>query len=74
MADTLDDRPVCVLCVQWRCAGCKSHDWPDCCEWTTDAEPYWPDGSVAVITSQEYCEPCAAALAAYEEGHRGDTV
>lgn len=59
---------TCPLCVQWRCAECKSNEWPNCCEkaYEVSAEPYWPDGSVAVITQQEYCESCQQALAEYE--------
>lgn len=57
---------VCPLCVQWRCSQCKSQDWPVCCEWTTEAEPFWPDGTVATITQQNYCDRCAQALADYE--------
>lgn len=68
----MPDTPVCALCVQWRCAACKSQDWPDCCDWSTKAEPFWPDGTVAVITSPDYCEPCREMLAAYEEDRRGD--
>ncbi len=59
---------ACPLCVQWRCSACKSDDWPMCCdEAVTEptAEPYWPDGSVAVLTQQEYCDRCAQAVADY---------
>lgn len=63
---------VCAYCVQWRCAGCKSHEWPDCCDHTTDAEPYWPDGTVATITTNEPCPPCAETLAQYEQDRAGD--
>jgi hypothetical protein len=67
MGSMSDDLIVCPLCVQWRCERCKSHDWPDCCDWQTEAEPYWPDGSVATLTQNDYCEPCATALAQYEQ-------
>lgn len=53
---------TCPLCVQWRCHMCHSTDWPECCEWTTDSEPYWPDGTVAVITQDDYCDTCTQAL------------
>jgi hypothetical protein len=61
---------TCPLCVQWRCSVCKSADWPDCCDWTTEAEPYWPDGTVAVITQSEWCDRCAQAVADYEAEHK----
>lgn len=64
---TSDSREVCALCVQWRCEICQSRDWPECCEWATGSEPYWPDGTVAVITlTDSYCEPCQEMLDFYE--------
>jgi hypothetical protein len=68
----MTERIVCPLCVQLRCERCKSDDWPECCAWTTDPEPYWPDGSVAVITQDEYCATCQEALDGYEADHEGD--
>jgi hypothetical protein len=66
-----DDWPNCA---ELRCSVCKSDDWPNCCGWTTGAEPdcrgaaiapkpYWPDGTVAVITQDEWCDSCAQAVA-----------
>jgi hypothetical protein len=64
---------VCPLCVQWRCKVCKSDEWPMCCEpYGADSEPYWPDGSVAVLTQDNYCERCDQAMADYFEAHKED--
>lgn len=63
---------VCPLCVQWRCAACKSDDWPMCCDKAYDndgSEPYRPDGSVAVLTQDEYCESCQQAMDQYQQLH-----
>lgn len=62
---------VCPLCVQWRCSKCKSFDWPNCCDdgWFVEPEPYWPDGTVAVITMKEYCERCQKAMDEYFRGY-----
>jgi hypothetical protein len=57
---------VCPLCVQWRCSQCKSDHWPECCNFETDAEPFWPDGTVATITQDDYCRTCRDALNEYE--------
>jgi aldehyde:ferredoxin oxidoreductase len=61
---------VCPLCVQHRCVTCKrdfndsEHFYQECFD--TEYEPYWPDGSVAVITQQEWCDRCAQAVADME--------
>lgn len=63
-----DVRVVCPYCVQWRCACCKSMDWPTCCDKaqiTADAEPFWPNGTVAVLTQDETCPRCARAIDEY---------
>lgn len=63
-------RVVCPLCVQWRCAVTHKADCPDdMCEYDHEQEPYWPDGSVAVITQDEYCDSCEAAVAEYGARH-----
>lgn len=62
------DSAVCSLCVQWRCA--KYHDDPcpdsdmDCID-QHGFEPYWPDGSVAVVTQTDPCPRCAESMATY---------
>lgn len=61
---------VCPLCVQWRCEKCKSQDWPDCCDHTTECEPFWPGGAVAQLTQNETCDYCAEAVRLMEEDHR----
>jgi hypothetical protein len=63
---------TCPLCVQWRCATCKSDGWPDCCDWLSEAEPYWPDGTVAEVDQEKTCDSCAEMIRQYEEDHRGD--
>jgi hypothetical protein len=63
---------VCPYCVQYRCAVCKSTQWPDCEHWDAGCEPYWPDGSVAVLTQNTPCEPCQAMLLDYERDRSGD--
>lgn len=64
------ERIICPLCVQWRCSLCKSKDWPNCCldgeSFEAEAEPYWPDGSIAILTQQNYCVSCQKALEEYE--------
>lgn len=60
-----EDDVTCPLCVQWRCAKCKSDLWPQCCGggWTdADSEPYWPDGTVAELTQNEWCDFCTRAV------------
>lgn len=47
---------VCPYCVQWRCAACKVDDCDHVALGLGDAEPYWPDGSVAVLTTASPCE------------------
>lgn len=58
---------VCPLCVQWRCSECKSRDWPNCCDkgWDIEAEAYWPDGTIAILTQREYCQPCQNTMDEY---------
>lgn len=63
---------VCPLCVQWRCAACKSDDWPGCCDADEGAEPYWPDGSTATLTQKDWCARCAQAVADYQADVRLD--
>ena len=64
---------VCPYCVQWRCAKCKATDQCDC-EFAPDykMEPYWPDGSVAIITQNDTCARCKQSLADYYAEHSGD--
>lgn len=70
---TSDPQEVCALCVQWRCAVCKSHVWPECCGhpdgpggWLTESEPYWPDGTVATLTvTTGYCRHHTEIMASY---------
>jgi hypothetical protein len=65
-AEPLPAPVVCPLCVQWRCAVCKSNERPECCTPEThDFEPYWPDGTLAVLTQDEYCATCALAMEDY---------
>lgn len=72
---TNDLKDPCNYCVQWRCATCKSSDWPSCCD---DAqkiggcEPYWPDGSVVPRVFDGCCERCTQAVAEYMELSRED--
>lgn len=62
---------VCPLCVQYRCVTCKQDDCYGECGTDQEFEPYWPDGSVAVLTQDDYCERCQQSmddyLAAYKE-------
>lgn len=72
VAGRAETQVVCPLCVQWRCAVCKSDDWPECHGYDTESEAYWPDGSVATITQQGYCERCAQSVADYEAEHKDE--
>ena len=69
---TSDSQEVCALCVQWRCSVCKSAAWPECCGfpdipggWDTDAEPHWPDGTVASLTVPGYCRYHSEVMDSY---------
>lgn len=65
VADKSEARVVCPYCVQWRCAECGSDEWPLCNDDHDATEPYWPDGSVAVLTQNEPCERCEQSIADY---------
>lgn len=58
---------VCPLCIQWRCAVTHGTECPDdFCDYDHEQEPYWPDGSVATLTQQDWCDRCAQAVADYQ--------
>lgn len=57
----------CSLCVQWRCERCKSDDWPNCCDWMTEAEPYLPDGSVVPAIFRNLHDECNQAVLDYQD-------
>ncbi len=60
---------VCPNCVQWRC---KEHGFndDDCICDADEFEPVWADGTVARLTQETPCAPCAEAVAAYEAESR----
>jgi hypothetical protein len=69
--------PICPLCVQYRCTKCK-RDFNDSdhfykkCHDLDDYEPYWPDGTIAVLTQDEICRSCNQAVADMIEAHRAE--
>lgn len=69
---TDDPGDPCALCVQWRCEVCHSHDWPGCCDWNTESEPYWPDGSVQTLVYQTVHEDCERSVLDYQADHADD--
>jgi hypothetical protein len=57
---------TCPYCVQWYCTTHEIDD-EDCPDVGCVFEPRWADGTVATITQQTPCEPCATTLAQMQE-------